>query len=204
MNTPVSAFPLHWPVGWRRMHHSDRRSARFGRRAQGVSISEAVGRVQNELRRIGARDGAIISTDLELRKDGLPYSSQREPKDPGVAVYWQVGKETRCMAVDYYDRIADNIAAIAATLEAMRAIERHGGAEILERAFTGFNMLPAPEQRRWWWEVLGVDQKAGHAEVEAAYLKLRSQKHPDRDGGSETEFHEVQQAWEAYLAESGR
>lgn len=199
MNTPVSAFPLHWPVGWRRMHHSDRRSARFGRRAQGVSISEAVSRVRYELQRIGARDGAIISTDLELRKDGLPYSGQREPKDPGVAVYWNVGKETRCMAVDYYDRIADNIAAIAATLEAMRAIERHGGAEILERAFTGFNMLPAPEQRRWWWEVLGVERSASRSDVEAAYRAKRSEAHPDK-GGDAAAFGEVQRAFDEYLA----
>lgn len=204
MNTPVSAFPLHWPVGWRRMHHSDRRSARFWRRAQGVSISEAVKRVRYELQRIGARDGAIISTDLELRKDGLPFSGQREPADPGVAVYWQVGNETRCMAIDYYDRIADNIATVAATLEAMRAIERHGGAAILERAFTGFNLLPAHEQRRWWWEVFGVDQNASHDEVKAAWLKLRSKAHPDKEGGSEAAFIEVEQAWSTYMTESGR
>ena len=38
------------------------------------------------------------------------------------------------MAIDAYTRTADNLAAVAATLEAMRAIERHGGAQILERA----------------------------------------------------------------------
>lgn len=195
--TTAEAFPLHWPPGWRRMDPSDRRTARFGHRAQGVSIAEAVKRVQLELGRLGAKD-AVISTDLELRKDGLPYSNQPQPKDPGAAVYWRVGKDTRCIALDDYDRIADNIAAIAATLEAMRVIDRHGGAQILDRAFVGFNLLPAPEQRRWWWEVLGVHPKATRDEVEAAYKKLRSSAHPDNGGDAEL-FYEVTNAWDTYV-----
>ena len=75
---------------------------------------------------------SIISTNLKLRLDGLPRSDQKEPDDPGVAVYWQrLSKPKKVMAIDLYDRIADNLAAIGATLNAMRAIERHGGALIL-------------------------------------------------------------------------
>lgn len=61
--------------------------------------------------------------------DGFPRSGQSEPSDGGVAVYWLTSTgETKCIAIDRYDRVADNLAAVAATLDAMRAIERHGGA----------------------------------------------------------------------------
>ena len=79
------------------------------------------------------------------------------------------------MAIDQYFRVADNLAAIAATLEAMRAIERHGGAEILDRAFTGFTALPAPEQP---FHVLGVSATATDEEIETAYRRLAMQHHP--------------------------
>jgi DnaJ-domain-containing protein 1 len=83
------------------------------------------------------------------------------------------------MAIDRYDALADNLAAIAATLEAMRAIDRHGGAEILDRAFKGFVALPAPEQP---WNVLGVAMTATTGEIDEAYRRLAMQHHPDRGG----------------------
>ena len=61
----------------------------------------------------------------------------------------------------------------------MRAIERHGGAAILNRAFTGFIALPAPEQP---WQVLGVGMNASREEIEEAYRKLAAKHHPDRGG----------------------
>jgi DnaJ-domain-containing protein 1 len=86
------------------------------------------------------------------------------------------------MAVDRYDRVADNLAAIAATLEAMRAIERHGGALILDRVFTGFQALPAPEQP---WQVLGLNSHATRDQVEEAWRRLAAKHHPDRGGNAD-------------------
>jgi DnaJ-domain-containing protein 1 len=74
-------------------------------------------------------------------------------------------------------------AAIAATLKAMRAIERHGGATILDRAFAGFKELPAPEQP---WQVLGVSSQASTAEIDQAYKRLVAKHHPDRGGDEHT------------------
>ena len=119
-------------------------------------------------------DDLVISSDLQLRLDGFPKSSQREPDDPGVvAVYWIDAGESRCMAIDRYDRIADNLAAVAATLDAMRAIERHGGAEILNRAFTGFTALPSSAES--WWGILGVEPNARRIEIDSAYRRRRSE-----------------------------
>ena len=181
MREGIEAYPLAWPQGWPRKKSYQRSRAKFSTSGRVLSVMDGIQRVLLELERLGAkRDDLVISTDIPTRLDGLPRSD-RTVADPGVAVYWRKGKDTRCMAVDRYDRVADNLAAIAATLEAMRAIERHGGAEILDRAFTGFVALPAPEQ---WWQVLGVAESATCEEIDTAWRRLAAQHHPDRGGNS--------------------
>lgn len=181
----LSRYPLVWPPGWRRADQWQRKRAQFKSDRNRVSISVAIGRIAHELELLAKVTGEdlLISTNVRTRLDGLPRSDQAEPGDPGAAVYWRVGKVQRCMAVDLYDRVADNLAAIAATLEAMRAIERHGGAAILDRAFTGFIALPAPEQ---WFQVLGVGAAATRAEIESAHGRLAMKHHPDRGGDTST------------------
>ena len=181
MREAIEAYPLTWPQGWPRKQSYQRSRAKFSTSGRVLSVMEGIQRVLLELERLGVkRNDLVISTDIPTRLDGLPRSD-RTATDPGVAVYWRKGKATRCMAIDRYDRVADNLAAIAATLEAMRAIERHGGAEILDRAFTGFVALPAPEQ---WWQVLGVAENATRGEIDAAYRRLAALHHPDRGGDS--------------------
>lgn len=218
--TAISAYPLQWPTGWRRMRAFERTTARFAKKvtktstfrnsdggyssykqSAELSIADAVDRVRSEIARMGVHDDdLVISSNLELRLDGFPRSKQREPDDPGVAVYWRDGKETRCMAIDRYDRIADNLAAVAATLDAMRAIERHGGAEILNRAFSGFAQLAGPMDLRQWWEVLGLDQTANGVAILTAYRRLRSTHHPDK-GGDPAEFQAVELAYQQAVDE---
>lgn len=212
----IQAYPLSWPAGWKRTAAHARIRAKFSKgsrhyppsggswlQKRELTIEDGTVRVLSALRILGVQNGdAIISTNLALRIDGLPKSGQRAPEDPGVCVYWERQGDAgrQCMAIDLYDRVADNLAAIAATLEALRAIERHGGAEILNRAFTGFTALPAPGQTsgRSWDQVLGIIdvRKATLAEVEQCYRRLRSLTHPDRPGGNADEFAAVQRAWE--------
>lgn len=207
----IPAYPLQWPPGWRRTEAGHRGRARFSKRerrtgagggsytvAGELSIADGVRRIREELERMGVHaDDLVISSNLTLRLDGLPRSAQAEPRDPGVAVYWRDHDATRCMAIDRYDRVADNLAAVAATLDAMRSIERHGGAEIVDRAFTGFTALPAPGTTSHWRDVLDP------ADPEGSYLRLRSKHHPDR-GGDADEFNAVQHAWDAYQDELRR
>jgi DnaJ domain len=191
MSEPIQAFPLQWPPGWRRIASYQRKRARFANYKRELSVMDGIGRVLEELSKLEVkRDDLVISTNVPTRLDGLPRSD-KVPADPGAAVYWTKGKETRCMAIDRYDRVQDNLAAIAATLEAMRAIERHGGAEILDRAFTGFVALPAPEQ---WFNVLGVSIQATHEQIEEAYRKLAMKHHPDRPGGNAGEMARINAA----------
>lgn len=200
----INAYPLAWPVGWKRTEAARRRSATFskaadyrGRGKRELTIADGVERVLLELQRINVtREDVVISTNVPTRLDGFPRSDRGEPGDPGAAVYWQQGKRRRVMAIDHYDRVADNLAAVAATLEAMRAIERHGGAAILDRAFEGFTALPAPSAAatRTWWEVLGVVQAATVDQARAAWRRLASEHHPDR-GGDPARMAEINAAW---------
>lgn len=147
----IPAYPLCWPEGWPRTKSYARQAGRFNSRRNSkfsaeLTVMQGVERVLDELGRLSIwRDDIVISTNITTRLDGLPRSDQKAPEDPGVAVYWETKNgDRRVMAIDQYRRVADNLAAIAATLEALRAIERHGGAQILDRAFTGFTSLPSP------------------------------------------------------------
>lgn len=196
----ISSYPLAWPNGWKRTQGAYRRTATFTKYKKQLSIYDGVQRVMQELSRLGlGRDDVVISTNVETRMDGFPRSDRSEPGDPGVAVYWQEKKGgRRVMAIDHYRRVADNLAAIAATLEAMRAIERHGGAAILERAFTGFTALPAPSATRDWWDLLGVPKASTPEDIKAAYRRLASQHHPDK-GGDPGRMAEINDAYQKAL-----
>jgi len=204
----IPAHPLCWPEGWKRTPAYHRKSPKFSSFDRKLSIHEGVGRVLAQLDKLGHRtDDIVISTNVRTRLDGWPRSDQQEPSDPGVAVYWQKpdGTNQRVIAIDAYATVAGNLGAIAATLDAMRAIERHGGAQILERAFTGFTALPAPGASKHWREVLGLrlDVAVSWDDVVSAYQRMRSSAHPDRGGSTET-FDAVQRAFELAKAELGR
>lgn len=175
--------------------------------SQNISISEASNRVLSALDKMGVnRQDMVISTNLELRLDGLPRSGQKAPDDPGVAIYWKDAGKTRCMAIDIYTKVEQNLAAIAATLEAMRAIERHGGAEILNRAFSGFNALPAMGESSIpsWRDVLKLKHECTAEDVKLQYRALAKIYHPDnKETGDSGAFATVQRAYEMAQQELG-
>ena len=159
----------------------------------------------NELRllAVASRD-VILSTNIKLKADGTPWSGLKDPEDPGVAVYWKRQGKDQVMATDTYDRVADNLAAIAASLEAIRAIERHGGSQIMDRAFLGFTALPAPEQ---WRDVLEMPQDAPtHKTVREVardhYMRLAKKHHPD-NGGNAEQMARINRAWSDAQRELG-
>lgn len=206
----IPAYPLQWPTGWDRTPAGHRTDGKFGKRDAGgvlrdVTINDAVGRVREQLRMLGIHsDDVVVSTNLTLRLDGWPRSDQPQPSDTGVAVYWiDRDGQPRCMATDRYFKVADNLAGIAASMEAMRTLERHGSAEILNRAFSGFAALEGP-QGEPWFQVLGVPANADKPAVEAAWRRLRSTCHPDKAGGSVDAFQRAQDAYERGMQEVRR
>lgn len=220
------AYPLAWPSGWPRSPEHERDRARFGVRVsrsggyatmEPLTLAEGCARVLDSLRRLGAIEHTIvISSDVPLRRDGLPMSSAREPADPGVAVYWTLDNP-ECMALDRYTRLADNVAAVAATIEAMRMIERHGGSAIMRRAFQGFRQIAAqsgvPDSLESAWATL-FKLAPGGAVVPPALRDgilaqdvvrvARGATHPDRNNGDASNFHLVQLSAEILSRAYGR
>jgi hypothetical protein len=185
-------YPLSWPSGWLR---STRRSrAAFKHHGGQVSVAVAIGRLQAELDRLGGKD-AILSTNLQPRLDGLPYSNQPEPVDRGVACYFKLKGQPRVLACDRWDRVADNIVAIAQHIDALRRIDRYGVGS-LEQAFAGYKPLPANASP--WWEVLEFSQRPElWRVVEAKYIELAKKYHPDRDPAHAARFANINAARDA-------
>lgn len=206
----ATPFPLAWPTGRPRRSPSQRKSGKFGKQdrqtsgwnsRRDITVAEAIARLEDELGRIGAKH-AVVSTNIEPRLDGRPRSGQAVPSDPGVAVYFQLGQKSHCLPCDTYQTVADNLAAVAAHIEATRAIERHGVASVAEM-FSGFAALPSPERPPMkWWEVMKVPRDAPKWMVDAAYKHEAKIRHPDA-GGTEAAMAELNAARDAAQKEPG-
>lgn len=177
-------FPLHWPQGWPRTPPGKRKAAPFK-----VTPAQARDEMLRELELLGARS-IQISSDQRLNRDGSLSAQRYQLTDPGVAIYFQRKGVDVVLACDQYADLHDNIRAIGKTVEAMRGIERWGASDMLDRAFTGFTALAAPEQ---WWQILGVSQTATDAEVYDAWRSKMRTAHPDH-GGTDAEAARLNQA----------
>lgn len=201
----TQAYPLQWPQGRPRKPANRRGDAAFGKRdAKGwlksLTLAQARDRLQEELDRFRVKS-VVLSTNVELRLDGLPKSGQADPADPGVALYFDLGGKPHVLACDTYRRVADNIAALAAHIEATRKIERLGVATAAEM-FAGFQALPAPGSTPWW-HILGVAETANVEQIEGMYRALARQRHPDRPGGSHDMMADLNRARDAGLKARG-
>lgn len=182
----TEAYPLQWPHGRKRTDHWQREQAKFD-----VSFARARDNIVAEVKLLaGGRWGpdpmTVISSNVALRRDGLPLANQRNPDDPGVAVFFLYKKRQMSFACDRWQKVEHNMQAIAKTIEALRGIARWGTGDMLEAAFTGFMALPAPGAAREWWEVLGVPRHGTRDDITEAYRRLASINHPDRGGSAST------------------
>lgn len=196
----ITAYPLAWPPAWPRTDRPE--WSRFQ-----VTQREAQNGILRELNLLGARE-VIISTDIPLRQDGMPYASRRAPDDQGVAVYFKLNGEDQCIPCDKWRTIAENMRAIERTVGALRGLERWGAKEMVNAAFRGFKALPAsiemgPGTMRSWNEVLQVTFDADWDVIEAAYRRLLHKVHPDK-GGTDAAFTELQNAFKQAKQERGQ
>ena len=203
-DTTASRFPLSWPVGWSRTRSQNRQRAPFRRAKRQLSVSDGIDRLIGELDRLGATR-EVLSTNVELRLDGLPRSNQPEPSDPGAAVYFKLSGKDRCLACDRWNRVADNIASIAQHIDALRRIERYGVGTI-EQAFTGYTALPAqagPNGIGPWRLILGFDADAivTADRIKTAHRHLALALHPDTAVGDSESMIRLNLARDAALAE---
>ena len=178
-------YPLAWPVGWPRMQ--SRHDAGFRVYGGRLTIADGLGRLLPELEKLGASD-VIVSTNVLPRLTG----KVGEVSDPGAAVYFRLERrgEQKVLACDKWTRVADNLAAIAAHVEALRGQQRWGVGTIAQ-AFAGYKSLSAI---RNWWEILGVPPNAPADQIKKRKRELLAQHHPDR-GGDPAQAAEVTEAY---------
>lgn len=190
---------LHWPLGWPRTADDRRLRSSF---SQTRSYYESTRRVMGEVRRLGGKD-LVVSSNLRLRSDGLPYADQRRPADPGVAIYFQLEGKPVAFACDRYIRPEDNLYAVAVTIEAKRGVLRWGCATG-QREFTGYNALPETvELGRAAYdpplhEVLGVSARATPDEFRRAWREWLKAGHPDQ-GGDSDRFVRIKAQYESLM-----
>jgi hypothetical protein len=183
----ITNNPLTWPEGWPRTHNLE-----FSRLAK-YSFGRARDDVIWELDKLGA-ENVIISSNLQVRLDGLPYAGQRQPEDPGIAVYFELNGNQQCIPCDKWTTVEQNLRAIAKTIEALRGIERWGAKEMVNAAFRGFKALPSGTEDKPWYVILGVSPNATKGEIVEAYRLKAKIYHPD-SGGTVAAFNRIREAY---------
>lgn len=188
----VTAYPLSWPAGWPK--NTDRWHPRHP--FKNNTFSRARESLAVELERLGAQD-IILSTNVPLRIDGQPRGDYQDRlPDPGVAVYFTLRGRPMVMARDAFYLVSDNLRSLAMAVEHLRGLERHGGGQMVDRAFTGFAALPAPDRVAPWREVFGLapGQNVSSLGLQELFRQLAKQRHPDMQGGSESLMIELNRA----------
>lgn len=184
-------YPLAWPDG---LPRSERKASS----AFKTSLSGAIKNVKESLRLFGADTGKPV-TDVAVTSNVAGISFE-PPKDTGVAVWFQWEGAQRCIAVDRYPKVEDNLQAIHHILEARRTEMRHGGLHIVRQTFKGFVALPAPAGKRPWREVLGLVGVVTVTPelIKESYRERAKTAHPDA-GGSKEQMAELTSAREEAL-----
>ncbi len=187
-------YPLQWPTGWKRTPSGRRTRSRFRTERNNVTLTDALNRVEQELRRWGIHQ-STVSCNVEPRLDGRPRSGQARPSDPGVAVYFRLraGGRPKVFACDRWITIEENLAAIAGHIAALRTVERYGVGET-EQVLAGYTALP-PTATDWRSMFgFGPDATPPFADVERRYLERIKIAHPDRADGNPFEAARLNEA----------
>lgn len=200
----TQAYPLKWPAGipeTRNRIDSQFKNGGF------LTPDRAVRDVLNELRMLNASH-IVISTNVPIRNDGLPYAdaARRKIDNPGVAVYFMRKEKQQVFACDKYLTVPENMRAIAKTIEALRGIERWGTGDAVDRAFSGFTALPAPamEMGRHWSSVLDCPASADFDDIKTAYNRMAKKYHPDNQAtGDAARMAEINAAYDQAKKEKG-
>jgi hypothetical protein len=199
MSDKKTAYPLSWPEGWPRVPGFSRANSPFGG-WEGHSMAKATGFLQQELDRLKATD-AILSTNVKVRLDGMPYSGFTQPADVGAAVYFKLKGKAVSMACDKWNRVECNVYAIAKHIEALRGQKRWGVGNV-DQAFRGYMALPGIGETTGDnpWALLGVAINATEEQITDAFRALAKQFHPDNpETGDAVQFARIRNAHDTLM-----
>ena len=195
----VEAYPLYWPPGWERTHPYQRRSSRFR-----VSQGQATNELLEAIRLIGGKY-PVVSTNIKLRRDGLPYASgpySKTPEDPGVAVYFEYNKKQMCIPCDCWGTVRENIRAIGETIRVLRSIESWGAKSMMQASFKGFEAIPDDIRQHVETRNAVANYFQGCESMDDAkdrFRNLAKLYHPETGGsGNEQKFIELNTQFEEF------
>lgn len=197
-------YPLAWPQGRPRTRKPA--PALFRKDGRRLTLTTARARLVEQVNMLTQRGqpwrvrSMVLSTNIRFTLAGTRDQnvSRRDPDDAGVAFYFELDGRPHVLACDRWDTVYDNIAAIAAHIEALRGQERWGVAD-LRQAFAGHVALPPPgaSSGRPWWKVLGLPgPDVSRNDVDVMYRRLAAKRHPDA-GGTREQWDELAAAFEA-------
>lgn len=194
----VKRFPLQWPDGWpvtRAGFHDRGAPFQVTRAKTLVDLAETF--------RLLKVDDWLVSSNIPTRLDGLPRADggPSAGASPGVAVYFVHKGAVRVMARDKFADPWANLRSVGLAVEALRALERHGGRLIMERAFAGFAALPAPASD--WRAVLGLRGLTGGQEYQREVISMKYRDLAKGAAGDEAQLLKLNLARDAALAEIG-
>jgi len=184
---------IDWPAGFDRTPADEREP----NRSFEVSLSDAFGNLEAELRRQEVDDYRYEFDARARKKDQRPYS-RANPDDASFVVRWTKDGNQYAVACDAYSRLRDNVHAVGKYINEKGRMQRRpvttGKSEFANA------QLPSGDEEAVVaaepaYAVLGVDPDASDAEVRDAYRDQLTEVHPDQ-GGSEEAFREVQRAKE--------
>lgn len=185
----IDAYPLCWPPNWPRTPYNERQFARFK-----TSFASARDGLFEEVSRLGG-ENIVLSTNIPLRRDGLPYADYREPNDSGVAVYFNLFGKQQCVPCDKWMKVADNMHAVELCIAALRGLERWGAKSMVQASFTGFQALPnySTPPVRYFDNIIDKEH------LKEEYKKLAIQLHPDA-GGDASDFSEMNRQYQEAMS----
>lgn len=213
MTEAPARYPLAWPAHRPRTPWQKRKPGQFKADERRITRVQAMRRLSDEVTRLGGQN-LIVSSDLVLRADGQPHMGKPEPTDPGVVAFFVLKGEGVSLPCDTFDSLAQNIAALAAHIEATRRIERYGVASSSE-TLQAFMALPPPDAAptaRPWRAVFGftahfpegLSRTEAEAVIKTRYRERATTAHPDVAGGSEAAMADLNRARDEALAEVKR
>jgi hypothetical protein len=188
--TPT-AYPLAWPAGWPRT--TPRQKGQYR-----TQLSGALKNLRDEIRLLC---GDVASRTL-LLSSNVTLGADR-PADPGVVAYFSWDKQQIAIPCDRWQNVEHNVQAIALTIEAMRAMDRHGAKHMIRAMFQGFTAIRGPGPKPWR-EVLGfpADSRPTREQIRAKRNEMAKLHHSDA-GGDDSRMAEINVAVDQALGEMG-
>lgn len=160
-----------------------------------------------ELRQLGARN-VILEVDVlpgQIRLDGELYAAAKV-QSPAVRLHFDTTDGHVSFPADRFTSWQDNVRAIALAMESLRKIERYGIGRGDEQ-YSGFLQLEAGRGVALGgmtsdeaWGILGsfgdetIEQQRLAGSPTRQYRAARAFAHPDRHGGDQTLWDQVEEA----------